>query len=498
MHGSTSFCTEPIETSGNLGTDVFYEDHNDFLFRYDEADQYIKLEVWEDNLGFLSEAKVDIQKFLLNPDQGFSELVTMKDEGGWSCGTLRFEVIYYSKAEKFELKVKSVVGMSTDGDKYERGPGCFVIGFTGLLLLGYIGVSCAYYKYSANALHKDIEEASMVDAVYFTIATITTVGYGDLKPETAGGKWFTIFFSGVGLLVTALFVGAVASYRHAAALKAEYQAEKDLAKKMREIDDGVAGEEENPWLHEGLHLFQEYSLVIIRLVWDAFALVLVVSIGTVFYYLENESDVVDAIYFAVQSTLLVGYGDLYPTTEKGKIFCMAYLPVCAIVLANFLMDVSSVPVKVRRMQTEKKVLNSFGQQLGADEFAQLTNSGKNPAYVTRQEFIFNMLLRLKKVSQHDVDRCARLFDMLDADRNGVLTAADIKHGTPAQALERARKGQGVGGGASHAKKRSVTPIGGGLPANVLDAIEKGEDSSKNKVARKASRKSQKAGKSPAT
>ena len=45
--------------------------------------------------------------------------------------------------------------------------------------------------------------------MYFTISTVTTMGIGDLKPETNGGKWFTVFFAGVGLLVASLFLGAV-------------------------------------------------------------------------------------------------------------------------------------------------------------------------------------------------------------------------------------------------------------------------------------------------
>jgi potassium channel subfamily K len=44
------------------------------------------------------------------------------------------------------------------------------------------------------------EALSMVDALYFVIVTITTVGYGDLVPLTDKAKIFTVFFMVAGLV----------------------------------------------------------------------------------------------------------------------------------------------------------------------------------------------------------------------------------------------------------------------------------------------------------
>jgi Ion channel len=42
-----------------------------------------------------------------------------------------------------------------------------------------------------------------LDAAYFSVVTIASVGYGDLAPKTDGGKLFTILyvFTGIGLFV---------------------------------------------------------------------------------------------------------------------------------------------------------------------------------------------------------------------------------------------------------------------------------------------------------
>jgi hypothetical protein len=51
-----------------------------------------------------------------------------------------------------------------------------------------------------------------VDSMYFGIVTITTVGYGDLLPETDGAKIFTIFYAGYGCVVAAVSLMQVANF----------------------------------------------------------------------------------------------------------------------------------------------------------------------------------------------------------------------------------------------------------------------------------------------
>ncbi len=51
---------------------------------------------------------------------------------------------------------------------------------------------------------------SVVDAFYFSVTTLTTVGFGDLAPATTFGKLFTVvyIFAGLGLIVG--FINTVA------------------------------------------------------------------------------------------------------------------------------------------------------------------------------------------------------------------------------------------------------------------------------------------------
>lgn len=55
-----------------------------------------------------------------------------------------------------------------------------------------------------------IEGWSLIDSFYTTIATLSTVGYGDFSPETTAGKFFTIFviIFGVGMMFYTLVLSA--------------------------------------------------------------------------------------------------------------------------------------------------------------------------------------------------------------------------------------------------------------------------------------------------
>ncbi len=58
-----------------------------------------------------------------------------------------------------------------------------------------------------------IEGWAVVDAFYFSVITLTTVGFGDFTPETSLGKVFTAFYvlSGIGVIVA--FINALGERR---------------------------------------------------------------------------------------------------------------------------------------------------------------------------------------------------------------------------------------------------------------------------------------------
>ena len=64
---------------------------------------------------------------------------------------------------------------------------------------------------SGTLFYRSVEGWSVLDSAYFSVATLTTVGYGDLAPSTPGSKVFTIVYILVGVGVLVAFVGRLAA-----------------------------------------------------------------------------------------------------------------------------------------------------------------------------------------------------------------------------------------------------------------------------------------------
>jgi len=79
--------------------------------------------------------------------------------------------------------------------------------FASLIVLYLAGVGIYHFEYPAQP------EAfsSVFHSLWWAVTTLTTVGYGDMYPITAGGKLFTFFILVIGLGIVAIPAGLVAS-----------------------------------------------------------------------------------------------------------------------------------------------------------------------------------------------------------------------------------------------------------------------------------------------
>lgn len=75
----------------------------------------------------------------------------------------------------------------------------FVILFILVILLG-------------SKIYQNVEGWSYLDSVYFTVVTMTTIGYGDIVPVTSAGKMITIFASFFGIAMVFYLISVIGSY----------------------------------------------------------------------------------------------------------------------------------------------------------------------------------------------------------------------------------------------------------------------------------------------
>ncbi len=85
--------------------------------------------------------------------------------------------------------------------------------FTSIFVLG---LGTVVYHY--------LEGWPWIDCLYFSVITLTTIGYGDFSPATTGGKLFTIFYILIGLGMILSFIQTV--YQHYNEVKSEQKGKK--------------------------------------------------------------------------------------------------------------------------------------------------------------------------------------------------------------------------------------------------------------------------------
>ena len=78
-----------------------------------------------------------------------------------------------------------------------------------LLALGLIGVALAVHWLDRGGLRDNVDgEISFTDVLYFTMITVTTVGYGDIVPVTDRARMFDTFLvTPVRIFVWLIFLG---------------------------------------------------------------------------------------------------------------------------------------------------------------------------------------------------------------------------------------------------------------------------------------------------
>lgn len=82
-----------------------------------------------------------------------------------------------------------------------------LFGFVALITLYLSAVGIYYFEHEAQPE----QFKSVIHSLWWALTTLTTVGYGDMFPITAGGKFFTFLVLMVGLGIVAVPTGLIAS-----------------------------------------------------------------------------------------------------------------------------------------------------------------------------------------------------------------------------------------------------------------------------------------------
>jgi len=184
------------------------------------------------------------------------------------------------------------------------------------LLVGLLSFSLLDIELEGSAT------SSHVDALYFAIVTMTTVGYGDLVPKTTGAKLFTCAFVFTGFGLVGVLVSGAANYlvekQEKLLVQKVYLKYKRKDRKVLAVDD-----EENVVVAHWKMLVAGCA-VVVHFIAGIFALMC-----------WEEMNFIDAFYVVCVTVTTLGYGDRSFSTQAGRIFAIFWILSSTVCVAQF-------------------------------------------------------------------------------------------------------------------------------------------------------------------
>jgi len=71
-----------------------------------------------------------------------------------------------------------------------------------------LAASAVFLIASGTVIFSLLEDWSIVDSLYFCVVTVTTVGFGDITPDTDVAKLFTVVYIIIGISLISTFLDA--------------------------------------------------------------------------------------------------------------------------------------------------------------------------------------------------------------------------------------------------------------------------------------------------
>ncbi|XP_071720027.1 two-pore potassium channel 3-like [Rutidosis leptorrhynchoides] len=274
-----------------------------------------------------------------------------------------------------------------------------------LLLILYLSLGVFIYWYNRDHFVAN-ETHVVVDALYFCIVTMCTIGYGDITPNSYVTKLFSIMFVLVGFGFIDILLSGMVSYVL------------DLQENhlLRSLKKGYEPD------HPSYIIDVKKGRMRIRMKVALALGVVVLCIGVgvaVMHYVERLSWL-DSFYLSVMSVTTVGYGDRAFESMAGRIFASIWLLVSTLAVARAFLYLAEARVDKRHRRMAKWVLD---QGLTVEQFlaADIDNNG----HVSKSEFVIYKLKEMGKISEKDILQICKIFDRLDAGNCGKIMLADL-------------------------------------------------------------------------
>jgi potassium channel subfamily K len=292
-------------------------------------------------------------------------------------------------------------------------------------VLVYLGVAVFAY-------HIVFEKWSVVDSLYFACVCFSTVGYGDLTPQTVGGKIFTCFFGFAGISLLGAAVATIGSKLVQAEAETVKIAQKESRKRILQLYDKLpkirsASKKGGQGLAEEVR--KEYAArsripksvidVWKTVRWLGQSLLVVAAGGLILGRIEGWN-VIDSLYYALITASTIGLGDFSPTTRAGRLLSLLLIPMTVAAAGEILASIGLALIE----QRQKKIFSEqLEQGLTSDHLKAMDANGDGK--VEREEYVLFMLMEMGLVNKQEIEDLFEQFERLDVTKSGYLDGEDL-------------------------------------------------------------------------
>ena len=284
-----------------------------------------------------------------------------------------------------KLSAAAATALKKDKEKVEHALAKAAYNFIDLVkVVGYYVIGCLVLYYHPK------ERMGLRESIYFLTVTLTTIGYGDVVPESDGAKIFMMFWIVVGL--AAVFPVIIKAADH-------------VVRRMERIAMHLVDNDPD----------DDYEPLWVKGVLAIIMIVIPLAVGNIYFFTrENKCgwSELDALWMTFVTMTTVGYGDLaLCDKEQDQLFVTVFAIFSVVLVAGAIGTLGNLYAENDRQNREAKMLASFDM----DMIKALDQDGDG---VDKNEYVLGMLSALGHLDGEIVARYEKQFNSYDVDGSG--------------------------------------------------------------------------------
>jgi len=282
---------------------------------------------------------------------------------------------------------------------------------TTLSAIGSAILTLLFYCLFSAVFFTNVEGWTTVEAIYFSMVTMSTVGYGDLAPTIWYSQMVGVAFILVGIILVFGQIGGVVGF----AIEPLFDHTRELTNSIfppvyLQITDETG--------HHKIRAPRRPAIFYTKALIGPIVILLLFQFisAALFVWVEPDWDLRTALWYVMVTATTVGYGDVSVSTSNdwGLIWASLHILLSVSLLAALIEDITKQKQERVNLLTQ---VYQFKKCHEKDTLKSLDLDGSGE--LNEQEFVLGMLEKIGKLDhQKDVLPIKMLFDGIDKNKDG--------------------------------------------------------------------------------